>query len=353
MAKKKDLNLSEKDEEKNLVQVGDHMVDTNTGEVVLGKQDIKKIFSSLADYKSKTKNKEVEYKPQEWIPMSHAFQEVTRLPGIPEGHTIMVYGKSDVGKTTMLCELAVSAQKKGILPVLIITEKKWNWSRIESMGFDRDACLYIDGVEYIEQGIDFIADVLRDQENGKLKYDLVFLWDSIGATPSKAEFDSNEEGSGKGMMVTAKLLKEKVTRFISHKISNSRKADYPYTNTLFFVNHGYISPPALPGGQPTLIPNGGDAIIYASTLVFRMGGVKSNSSKVTATKDGHTVAFAIKSALVVEKNHITNVQASGKLLCVDGGFILDDAKEIDEYKKRTRDGWDLQFDKFWNQVSVE
>ena len=67
------------------------------------------------------------YKPQAWIPLDKAWQDVLSLPGIPQGHITILRGWSDTGKTTALIETAVSCQKKGILPVLIITESKFSW----------------------------------------------------------------------------------------------------------------------------------------------------------------------------------------------------------------------------------
>ena len=89
--------------------------------------------------KFKTKkglDKNVKFKDQEWIPLSPAFQEVTSIPGIPMGHIVMLRGHSDTGKTTAMIEAAVSAQQKGILPVFIITEMKWDWGHAVQMGLE-------------------------------------------------------------------------------------------------------------------------------------------------------------------------------------------------------------------------
>lgn len=309
---------------------------------------------SLADYKKEKQANSVSFKPQTWIKMGPAFQSLTALPGIPEGSINIVYGRSDTGKSTMLLELAKYAQEQGILPVFIITEKKWSWDRCDEIGIDRENCLYRDDIDFIEQGCDFIEEVLKDQSEGRLPNDLVFLWDSIGATPSKKEFDAAEEGEGGGgMMLTSRVLRERFARRICHKITSTKKETHPYNATLFIVNHAYQAPPSFPGGQTTLRPYGGDGIYYTATLVFRMGGVMSNSSKVKATKDGIQVAFAIKSALVVEKNHITNVAPDGKILCTPHGLIEDSKESIEEYKKQYKDGWNLEFDKDWDRVSKD
>jgi len=315
---------------------------------------IKRKFIKLSDYKAKNKIKETEFKKQKWFGMSPAFKDVTKLPGLPLGHVICVYGKSDTGKSTMLIEAAVHAQEEGILPVLIITENKWSWKRAETMGLIKDDCIAFDNIQTIEDGIAKISETIKSQEKGELNYDIIFLWDSIGTTPSKAEWEAQQEDGGKtAMMVTARILRAQITRYIGPKINATRKKEYPYTNSLFIVNHAYTAPPKPPSTISTLEPYGGDGVYLASSLVFRQGGIMSRSSKVTATKDGAKVAFGIKSALVVEKNHITNVAARGNILCTDHGFISDDKKIIDEYKNKYKNGWDLEYDKYWDSVSLD
>ena len=336
---------------------GDDLVCVSTGEVHKVEEEkvdipkLKKKFPKLSDYKKKIQHKSVEYKTQEWIDMSPAFKEVTKLPGIPTGHVIMNFGKSDVGKTTMLVEAGAFAQKQGILPILIITENKFSWDRAKIMGLKEEDCIVYNGVETIEEGIEHIVKHLKDQESGELPCDIIFLWDSIGGTPSKAELEANETGVGRAMMETAKILRAKITRYIGPKINATRKASFPYTSTFMIVNHAYTAPPQFPSKVGSIQPYGGDGIYLASTLVFRMGGVASRSSKVNAVYKGEKVSFAIKSALVVDKNHITNVAARGNILCTDHGFISDDKAIIDAYKKEHKADWDLEYDAYWDHVS--
>ena len=89
-------------------------------------------LSAFKDKKGLKQN--VKFKEQTWIPLSQAFQAVTSIPGIPMGHIVLLRGHSDTGKTTALLETAVSAQKRGVLPVFIITEMKWNWEHAKQMG---------------------------------------------------------------------------------------------------------------------------------------------------------------------------------------------------------------------------
>lgn len=316
---------------------------------------LSKKFGKLNDYKEKINFKNVKYKKQEWINMSPAFKEVTKLPGIPTGHVITNFGKSDTGKSTMALEAAAFAQKQGILPVFIITENKFSFERGEKMGVNFDEAIVHNAVETIEEGCKYIKETLDAQEKGDCPYDILFIWDSIGGTPSEKELGKKESGeSGGGMMVTARVIREEITRYLGPRINATRNEAFPYTSTLMFINHAYTAPPKMPGGPPSLELYGGDGIYYVSTLVFRTGGIMGRSSKITAVKGGDEFAFALKTDLVVQKNHITNVSTSkAKILCTDHGFILDNKESIAEYKKEYASDWDLNYDEYWESLSKE
>ncbi len=88
---------------------------------------IKKKFSTSA-----------KYKPQRFFDLGAPFLDAVGLPGPAMGHINMFLGHSDTGKTTALVKTAVDAQKKGILPVFIITEQKWSFEHAKLMGFECD-----------------------------------------------------------------------------------------------------------------------------------------------------------------------------------------------------------------------
>jgi len=80
------------------------------------KMEISKKFAKMESITDKIDFKQVKMKPQEWINMSTAFKETLRQPGLPMGHASMVYGHSDVGKTTMAVELGTFATKTRNIP---------------------------------------------------------------------------------------------------------------------------------------------------------------------------------------------------------------------------------------------
>jgi RecA/RadA recombinase len=316
-------------------------------EEVKSKVKSKKKFS-LDDYKKKTQLAPIEYKPDTWIPMSRAFMETSQLPGIPEGRITMVYGHSDVGKSTAAIELIKNAQDIGKLPILINTEKKFNWEHARLIGVKEEDMIYVDSLETAEDVCQYIKDRLKDQKTGELPTDIVLIWDSVGNVISNAELKADEKGDSSAMMATAKLLNQQIHRIIEKRISDTRKANHPYNATLFVVNHAYQGTMA-----NTLIPYGGNGIMKAATIVLRMGGILSNSTKCYAVKSGINVSYAIKSAFVVEKNHITNIAVKGKIICTPHGFIMDSTKALDEYKKRYREDWELKFDNDWETYDGE
>ena len=170
--------------------------------------NVRKSFS-LSNFKNKKgfSNASVKFKEQGWIPLSKAFQDITSLPGIPTGHITLLRGHSDTGKTTALLEAAVNAQKKGILPVFIISEMKWSWDHAKEMGLQieeiKDAngtvvdyeghFLYADrgSLNTIEEVAVYMADLMDEQAKGNLPYDMCFFWDSIGSIPCDLSVRSN------------------------------------------------------------------------------------------------------------------------------------------------------------------
>lgn len=303
--------------------------------------------------KGKNLSAGVVFKEQSWIPLSQAFQDTLQIPGIPVGHITLLRGHSDTGKTTALLEAAVSAQKLGILPVFIITEMKWDWTHAREMGFQFEEIadpatgevidykgffLYIDRekLECIEDVAGFIADILDEQKRGTLPYNICFFWDSVGSIPCRMSIEkstnNNEWNAG--------AMSQQFGNFINQRIVLSRKASQPYTNTLVAVNKVWVAKPDSPMGQPTLNNKGGNTMYFDSSLVITFGNIaRAGTNKIKATKNGKEVEFAKRTRISCDKNHVTGVTAVNKVIMTVHGFINDDKKELDNYKKEYSDQW--------------
>ncbi len=294
-------------------------------------------FSSI----KKKFSKEAEYKPDRFLDLGDAFLDATGIPGPAIGHINMFLGHSDTGKTTALVKAAVDAQKKGILPVFIITEQKWNWDHAVLMGFNKEDDFYLfnSDFEYIEQITDFINDVLAAQEKGEIPHDILFLWDSVGSVPCKMTF----EGKG-GKQHNASVLADKIGMGINQRISGSRRTDKEYTNTLIIVNQPWVELPDNPFGQPKIKAKGGEAIWLNSTLVFLFGNQKgAGTTKIKITRNKRDVNFASRTKISIMKNHVNGIGfADGKIMVTPHGFMkakesAEEKLSIQEYAKENLD----------------
>lgn len=315
---------------------------------------IKKSFSLDKFKKSKgLSNSSIKFKEQRWIPLSKAFQEITSIPGIPEGHITLLRGHSDTGKTTALLEAAVAAQKMGILPVFIITEMKWSWEHAREMGLEFQEVvdeetgeivdyegffIYTDRgqMNTIEDVAAFILDLIDDQKQGDLPYNMCFFWDSIGSVPCDLSVRSNKNNNE----WNAGAMSTQFGNNLNQKVLLSRKEGSKYTNTLVAINKVWTMKPEHPMGQPKLQNKGGMAMWYDATLIVTFGNItNSGTSKIKAIAKGKEYEFAKKTKVQVEKNHINGIQSRGSIVMTQHGFIEDEKKAIDAYKDTYKGTW--------------
>tara|TARA_R110000851_G_scaffold48370_20_gene117057 strand:+ start:10 stop:1008 length:999 start_codon:yes stop_codon:yes gene_type:complete len=312
---------------------------------------------SFKDIKSKF-SKKATYKPDRFFDLGESFLDASGIPGPAMGHINMFLGHTDTGKTTALVKTVVDAQRKEILPVLIITEQKWDFSHARLLGMECNETvdtetgeidwdgffLFNNDFQYIEQITDYINELLDAQEKGELDYDLLFLWDSVGSVPCKMTF----EGKG-GKMHNASALSDKIGMGINQRISGSRKDKSKYTNTLVVVNQPWVELPDNPFGQPKIKAKGGESLWLNSTLVFRFGNQKNGgTTNISAVKDKRKIKFATRTKITIMKNHVNGLgYEDGKILVTPHGFLSGrdkpiEKKSIEEYKERYSDYWTQQ-----------
>ena len=307
----------------------------------------KKEGTTSSGFKDKFSTK-TKYKETSYYNCGEAFLNASGLPGPVMGGINMFLGHSNSSKTTAMILAAADAQKKGHLPVFIITEKKWSWEHAVELGLDVKKnddgewdgdFIFNDGFEYIEQVTEFINEVIDAQEKGDIKQSILFLWDSVGSIPCKMTFD----GKG-GKQHNAGVLADKIGMGIHSRISKSKKEDYPYYNTLVIVNQPWVALPDNPFGQPTIKAKGGEAVWLACSLVFLFGNQASAGiNHITATKNGRTVRYAVRTKISILKNHVNGLGYSdGKIIAVPQGYIEDTKEALEVYKK--------EYSQYWNGI---
>lgn len=291
------------------------------------------------------------YKEQTWIPLSKAWQEATGLPGIPVGHISILRGHSDTGKTTTLLECAANCQKMNILPVLIITEVKFDWNFAKSIGVQFEEIadeetgeiighdgffLYADRstLNTIEDVASYVADLLDEQAKGHLPYDLCFLWDSVGSVPCRMSVESKSNSN----MWNAGALSQQFGGFIDQRIVLTRKQSSPYTSTLVCVNKIWNQVENAFTGQVGIRNKGGEALYYDSSLVVNYGNPGSaGTAKCLVRVSGNDLVWGKKTNVSIEKCHLSNIYHKGKVIMTAQGFILE--SEADKYKNAHKKEW--------------
>ncbi len=273
----------------------------------------------------------------DYVVMPEAFEEATGLKGLPFGVISCTYGKPDTGKTTLLMEGVKGCVDQMIIPILILTEHKFAYDRLQNMGVDMMPIVVT--VESIEEGYDVLTKMLRDLQQNKLKYTdaegneqvidmkemkCFFFWDSIGNVMSVKEMEAETEDWDKGMMKTAKALRV-LTRKASMLLNKVREK-----TGVLFLNQSYIS--TTPTGIQIETPTGGDAIPYSSALVLRTRKRK----RLEMTIDKREVDIGLETIIETVKNHITNRKLTGSVFTVASGMIPATDTALKKYKDSLR-----------------
>ena len=324
-------------------------------------------------------------KPMEWLTMPEAFQDATKLPGIPIGYVTSIIGHSNTGKTTLLNHAMVSAQRQGYIPVYFDTENAFSFEYAVKMGLDATPVygdvqvedidpetgevsyhvenrivnwegnfLYYNTTKLAEQygtfdystgkdttknrGEAVLEDIARcmqeliiAQRDGEIDQGLVFIWDSVGSIGCYKEYKSLSANN----MWAAGALSVAFMKVVNDLIPSSRKVSSKYTNTFIYINKVWMDNTTNPVGPAIMRPKGGNAFKYATRLEILMGGqLTAGVKRLTATAKGLNYSYGTETKIKVLKNHLNaphNVCYEGPLVATDTGFISLDS--LDDYKK--------------------
>lgn len=293
----------------------------------------------LEAFKETLKIPEREEKEPKYVVMAPEIQAcIGGLPGFSLGDISEIWGDSDTGKTTLLIRAAVEAQKQGILPVVIIKEKKHRQARILLMGFDPDNAITNLACANLEEMFDFMDKIIASVNKGKLPMDVMFFVDSFGNANCKAALKINEDGTTEVKnvhMQNAKVFSERMT-ITADKINDTRYTSHPHYIGMVYVNHIYEKPIKVGGKTFTkLQPRGGKKRKYVASLELSTKRKKTIFAKV----DGKQLDFGFVTKLSVEKNHINGVYASGELIITEDEIIPNLQGSVKDYKDRHREKW--------------
>lgn len=289
---------------------------------------------NLGDYVEATETvDETVYKPLQYITMPKCFQEAIGLPGIPLGHSTMLYGLSDSGKTDVLLKIAREAVNQDILPIIVITENKMEKTRLDTMGLkDKENCIIVEHLTTLEDVYDYISMKVTDIKNGRLKMNCLILWDSVAGTPSKDSFEIAKDGK-----ITKKYGPQKNAQTIGYynpiimkMVTSTRQIESDYSLGLFMLNQAYKNMPEFPGAPTTTVPNGGEKIWFPISLAIEI----KEGKRIDVVIDGKKFEIGLVSKLKVKKNHVTGINAAGEIVLAGSEMFENDEKLVKEYKEK-------------------
>jgi len=305
----------------------------------------KKVFD-LDKYNKSIELEDVPDKELVWIPISDALEDVTGIPGVPQGYVSTFCGFSNSGKSTALCLGIVAAQKMGMYPIIFDLESNLGRYRLASMGFDWNGKFKVINNEYLLTKFgdktrsyasieDFAACIrffLKEQAEGRLPFDLLFAIDSIGTLDCNKTIIAAEKREADSNFWNAGVYEKEFKYLFNDIIPNSRKANKPYTNTVIAVQK--IGRDAM---NNAITMKGGRMWEYVPRLQYYFGGILTKGvAKVTAISKKRTMEFGVSVRVNILKNQIDGplggISMEGKIISVPQGFITPDG--FDEYKKK-------------------
>ena len=300
-----------------------------------------------------------------WVPLSKAWHDALKLPGFPRGYVSLIRGYSNTGKSTAFYEAIAGAQKIGDMAIVIETEGNWSTKHAKQVGVKfiefvdeetgeikekpdnfilvRSKDLYkkyknydhkeskmtskaTRGEPVIEDVALYISEMIQKQEEGLIKKNLVFLWDSIGTLNCYKSACSNASNNmwNAGAMGAFQAI-------VNFKIPSSRAEDSEYTNTFISVQKIWLD-----SMNGTVIKHkGGEFMFFNSRIIVHIGGILTHGTKkLTAVALGQDFQFGTEAKIRCEKNHVTGIERNGSIASTPHGYI--NPSEIDAYKKDKR-----------------
>jgi len=289
----------------------------------------------LSDYVKKEEIEETIYKPLQYVVMPKVFQDATGLPGIALGHSSMIFGLSDSGKTDILLKVAKEAVKQDVVPFIVVTENKLEKDRLNDYGLKHgENCIVEEKLKTLEDVYDYISMKVEDIKRGKLKQNCIILWDSWAGTHAKDTIEIDKDGRilKKHSVMKNAQVGGQYNSIVMERITSTREMSCDYSLGLLMLNQAYTSPPEFPGAPPSIIANGGNKIWFPLSLSLLI----KEGKRIKTTINGHDFKIGLVARISVEKNHINGVYTNGEIFLAGAEMFENYEKLIKEFKENYR-----------------
>ena len=252
----------------------------------------------------------------DWIPTGSRWLDsiisIKGMAGIPIGKITELAGLSGTGKSYMAAQIASNAQKKGIFVVYFDAESAVDPEFLQQSGCNVDEnFLYYQAisVEKVLESIEMLMDTYPQQR-------FLFIWDSIAATSSEKELES--DFNPQSTMAVKPRIFSKAFPKLTIPLANNQCAllliNQLKTNITTNVAEAMTTPFIAPGGK---------AIEYFSSLRVWLTGRKSKASYIY-DEVGRVVGSEVKATIQKSRFGSLKANCTFKIMWGDGVGIQDE-----------------------------
>ena len=252
----------------------------------------------------------------DWIPTGSRWLDsiisIKGMAGIPVGKITELAGLSGTGKSYMAAQIAANAQNKGIFVVYFDAESAVDPEFLQQSGCNvEENFLYYQAisVEKVLESIEMLMDNYPTQR-------FLFIWDSIAATSSEKELESDFNPQST-MAVKPRIFSKafpKLTIPLANNQCTLLLINQLKTNITTNVAEAMTTPYMAPGGK---------AIEYFSSLRIWLTGRKSKASYLYDDV-GRVVGSEVKATLQKSRFGSLKANCTFKIMWGDGVGIQDE-----------------------------
>jgi len=214
-----------------------------------------------------TKENEAKFKTKEWIDTGNyvlnAIISGDPFKGIPNNRIIQFAGIASTGKSFLVQEIAINAQKQGYTVIYFDSEGAYDFESLVKRGFDEEKLIYIP-VGTVEELRKVMVNIVKEvSEDEKV----LLLVDSLGNLATEKEVEDALSGKEKEDMTRARRLKS-LFRLVA---TDAAIKGIP----ILLVNHVYTS---INSFIPQNITSGGSGQLYNSSVILELTKAKDKES---------------------------------------------------------------------------
>lgn len=216
--------------------------------------------------------------------------------GIPVGKISTVSGLEATGKSLFAMQVMANAQKMGGFCVYLDTEQGLNTDFAKRVGLDwQNDFVHIkqisceEVITVINETAELVHKKKKDAKEKKEKPEhefAIIVWDSIAATPTKLDLESENPDPGSSIAVKPRILSKNMNMLLR----NAQRQNIAF----LFVNQLRERIGGMPGQDPHVEP-GGKAVPFAASVRIRL-------QSIGKMKDSDGDIFGVQTRAKVIKN---------------------------------------------------